>query len=169
MYFEKGLQVNDKAHGIGRDDVLDLVPDEQNSRKSTRGNVKWDRRKKKFVQEDPTAEKKKKELKDTRNYYLEWQKKTHGRIQATGETEMKTNMRFGKVISDDIQEQMKYKKGTKVDTLRTPTQIRKYKEKKMAKQKLNMQGKKPPPKKVNQKLLQSNQKYAVVPPRKKRR
>jgi len=84
MHAEKGLQIHEKGN-IGKDAILDLAPDDQEGINSKRRITKWDRKKHKFIQEDPRE--KLNTLKDKRNFYVEWQKRTHGRIQAAGEEE----------------------------------------------------------------------------------
>lgn len=49
IHAEKGLQINEKGN-IGKDAILDLAPDDEEGINNKRKMIKWDRKKRKFIQ-----------------------------------------------------------------------------------------------------------------------
>lgn len=166
FHSERGLQINDK-HVIGNDAILDLTPDDHDAIRKSRQMTKWDRKKKKFIRESPDeANAKKGSLKDKTNFYHEWQKRTHGRVQNIGEEEHAAP-RFGNVRSADVVRDMKQKNHrANPSELRDESALRKFKTKqqnfKKDKKRGGTNGK------GDDRNSRFTSKFIVVPPRKGR-
>jgi len=134
-YREKGLSVKEQPRNAEFNaEVMDMIPDEREDVRANRNVLRWDRKKMKYQWINPryadgmkdskeaskTEDGKQDGRKDTRdkNYYQQWQKLTHGRIQHEGEYEK--SMPVSKV------NRFSSKAKAPRSEIRDPAQIRKY-------------------------------------------